>query len=90
MFSVPEGRAANQLLAATTFKPPMGAVREVLLAPAVIHEDGSRDDRRERHAVVALDDGLHPVSRQNLKRGALGRPGQRVRVLAHVHVPMCM
>ena len=26
MFSVPEGRAANQPLAAMTFKPPMGAL----------------------------------------------------------------
>ena len=25
MFSVPEGRAANQPLAATTFRPPIGA-----------------------------------------------------------------
>ena len=25
MFSVPEGRAANQPLAVTTFRPPMGA-----------------------------------------------------------------
>ena len=60
------------------------AVREVLLAAAVVDEDGSRDDRRRRHAVVALDDGLDPVGRQDLKRGALGRRGQRVRVLAHV------
>ena len=60
------------------------AVREVLVAAAVVDEDGPRDDRRRRHAVVALNDGLDAVRRQDLERRALGRPGQRVRVLAHV------
>ena len=53
-------------------------------AAAVVDEDGARDDRRRRDAVVALDDRLDAVGRQHLERGALGRPGQRVRVLAHV------
>ena len=60
------------------------AIRRVLLAAAIIHEDGPRDDRRRRDAVVGLDDRRHPVGCQHLQRGALRRPGQRVRVLAHV------
>ena len=60
------------------------AVREVLLATAVVDEDGPGDDRRRRDAVVGLDDRLHAVGRQDLQRRALGRRGQRVRVLAHV------
>ena len=31
----------------------------------------------------ALNDGLDAVGRQHLQRGALGRVGERVRVLAH-------
>src|SRR5262249_10961025 len=60
------------------------AVREVLLAAAIVDENGSRNDRRWRHAIVTLDDGLYPVGRQHLQCGALGRRGQSVRVLAHV------
>ena len=60
------------------------AVGQVLLAAAVVDEDGPRDDRRRRDAVVALDDRLDAVGGQHFQRGALGRAGQRVRVLAHV------
>ena len=60
------------------------AVGEVVRAAAVVDEDGARDDRRRRHAVVALDHRLHAVGGQDLERRALGRAGQRVRVLAHV------
>ena len=60
------------------------AVGEMLRAAAVVNEDRARDDRRRRHAVVALDDRLDVVGRQHLERGALGRPGQRVGVLAQV------
>ena len=42
-----------------------------------------RDDRRRRHAVVALEDRLDALGRQDLQRGSLGRTGQGVRVLAH-------
>ncbi len=60
------------------------AVGEMLLAAAVVDENGARDDGRRRDAVVALDDGLDAVGRQHFEGGALGRRGQRVRVLAHV------
>ena len=59
-------------------------VGEVLLAATVVNENSPRDDRRRRHSVVALDDGLHVVGRQHLERGALGGPGDRVGVLTHV------
>ena len=60
------------------------AVGEAIAAPAIVDEDGVRDHRRRREAVVALDDGRHIVGRQHLQRGALRRPRERVRVLAHV------
>ena len=60
------------------------AVREVSLSVAVVDENGPRDDGSRRHAVAVLNDGLDAVGRQHLQRGALGRSGQRVRVLAHV------
>ena len=60
------------------------AVREMLLAAAVIDEDGSGDDRGRGDTLVALNDRLHSIARQDLQRRALGRAGQRVRVLAHV------
>src|SRR5581483_1948560 len=60
------------------------AVGQVLPAAAVIDEDGARDDRRRRHAVVALDHGLDAVGGQDFEGGALGRPRQGVRVLAEV------
>ena len=53
-----------------------------LVAAAVVDQNRVRDDRRRRHAVVALDDGLDAVGREHFERGALGRTGQRVRVLA--------
>ena len=59
-------------------------VGEVVPAAAVVDEDGPRDDGRWRDAIVALDDRLNPVSRQHLDGGALGWPGQGVRVLSHV------
>ena len=49
------------------------AVREVLLAAAVVDEDGSGDDRGRGDAVVALDDRLHSIARQDLQCRALGR-----------------
>jgi hypothetical protein len=58
------------------------AVREVLAAAAVVHQDRVRDDRCGGDTVVALDDGVHPVGREHLERRALGRCGERVGVLA--------
>ena len=60
------------------------AICEARPPAAVAYEDPPRDDRRRRHAIVPLDDGLHPVGRQHLERRALGGPGDAVRVLAHV------
>ena len=53
-------------------------------AATVVDEDGARNDRRRGDAVIALDDRLDPVRRQHFERGALGRAGQRVGVLADV------
>ena len=58
------------------------AVARVLGAAAVVDEDRVRDDRRRRHAVVALDDRLDAVGGQHLERRPLGRTGEGVRVLA--------
>src|SRR5208283_3271026 len=60
------------------------AVRELLLSAAIVHEDRTRNDRRRRHAVAALADRFYIVGCQNLECGALGWPGKRVGVLAHV------
>ncbi len=60
------------------------AVGEMLGARAVIDQDGARDDRGRCESVVSLDDRLHVVGRQDFERGALGRPGDRMGVLAHV------
>ena len=60
------------------------AVRQVLLPAAVVDENGARDDGGGGHAVVALDDRMDFVARQDLQRRALGRRGKGVRVLAHV------
>ena len=60
------------------------SVREVRLAAAIVGEDGPRDHRRRRHAVVALNDGVDIVRRQDFERGPLRGIGNRVRVLAHV------
>ena len=44
MFSVPEGRAANQPLAATTFRPPIGAsLPGARVSLAVIGSPARRD-----------------------------------------------
>ena len=62
------------------------AVRQPVLAVAVVDEDGPRNHRRGRHPVVGLDDGPDIVGGEHFERGALGRTGQRVRVLAHDRV----
>ena len=59
-------------------------VRQLRRAAAVIGEDRPRDDGRRRDAVLTLNDGLDPVRRQHLERGALRRVRQGVRVLPHV------
>jgi hypothetical protein len=60
------------------------AVREMLGARAVVDEDRARDDRGRCKSAVTLDDCLHPIGRQNFERCALGRPGNRVGILAHI------
>ncbi len=64
------------------------AVRLVRGAAPVVDQDRVRDDRRRRDAVFPLDDGLHLIRGQDLERGALGRSGHRVGVLAHVQRPV--
>ena len=53
-------------------------------ATAVVHENRVRDDRCRGHALIALDDRVHPVGDEHLERRALSRLGQRVGVLPHV------
>jgi hypothetical protein len=60
------------------------AVSKTIMAAAVVDQDCPRDNRCRRKPVVLLDDSLDAVSGQNFERCALGRPGQRMRVLAHV------
>src|SRR5579883_3319261 len=60
------------------------AVGKMFLAPAVVGQNGSRDDRRGSKAVALLDDGLDSVGGQHFQRGALRRGRQRVAVLPHV------
>ena len=60
------------------------AVRAMPGAISVVHENRTRDDRGRGHAVVALDDGFHPVGDEDLERRALRRLGDCVGVLAHV------
>src|SRR5882757_3522438 len=54
------------------------AVREVPLAALVIYENGPRDNRRRRDAVVLLNDCIYVVGREDLQGGALGRIGHCV------------
>ena len=56
------------------------AVALVFGAATIIDEDGVRDDGRRGHAVVALQDRLDPLGRQNLERRSLRRAGKGVRV----------
>jgi len=60
------------------------AIGEMLGAAPIVDEDRPRNRRRRRHTVVALNDGLDAVRRQDFERGALRGSGHRVRVLAHV------
>ena len=49
---------------------------------AVVGQDGVRDDRRRRRGVALGHEHLHSVRGQHLERGALGRLGQAMGVLA--------
>ena len=60
------------------------AVGQTGLASAIVNNDGARNDRRRRHAIIALDDRFDAVGREHFERGALRGRGQRVRVLAHL------
>ncbi len=61
------------------------AVRAALAALAVlavVHQDGARDGRRRRKAVIGLDHRLHAIGGEHRERVALRGPRQRVGVLA--------
>ena len=60
------------------------AVGQLLGAAAIVHEDRARDHRRRREPSSLLNDRLDAVGRQHFQCRSLRRPGQRVRVLAHV------
>src|SRR5580692_9343440 len=59
------------------------AIREVILAPLVVNENGTRDDRRRSYSVILLDYGFDVVCSQHFKCSALGRFRHPVRVFAH-------
>ncbi len=59
-------------------------IGEVIFASAIVDQDGARNHRRRRHAVLPLDDGLHSVARQDFKRCALRRRRKGVRILTHI------
>ena len=56
----------------------------MLGARAVVDEDRARDHWGRCESVVSLDDGLHPVRRQDFESRALGRPGNGMVSLAHI------
>jgi len=60
------------------------AVGQMLFSIAVVNQDCPRNDWCWCDTVVLLDDGFHPVAREHFQRGALGRRGQSVCILAHV------
>src|SRR5437879_318782 len=60
------------------------AIGQSLLAAAVMHNNGARNNRRRGHAIVALDDGLDEVGREHLKSGSLRRAGESVSILAQM------
>ncbi len=60
------------------------AVSEVLLAAAVVNENGSRDDRGRSYTVALLNDRLHVVCRQHFEGGALRGPRDGVRVFPQI------
>ncbi len=49
------------------------AVGEMILTTAVVGENGMRNNRGRREAVVALDYGMYPIGGQHFQGGALGR-----------------
>ena len=52
-------------------KPENGGGSDAMLVtPAVVNENGSRDHRCRREAVVTLDDRLHIIGGQKLERCA--------------------
>ena len=85
------GRAA---VGGIVFEPAVGrrivrrrdddAVGETGFATAIVNNDGARNHRRRRHAVIFLNDGFHAVGREHFERGALCGRGKPVRVLAHL------
>ena len=60
------------------------AVRETGFAAAIVNDNGARNHRRWRHAVIFLNDGFHAVGREHFERGALRGRRERMRVLPHL------
>src|SRR5262245_14111146 len=54
------------------------------LLRAVMHKDRARDDRRWRHSIVTLNDGLDLVCREHFQCGTLGWTRKCMGVLAQV------
>src|SRR5260221_13473416 len=56
----------------------------MLLAAAIIHQNGMRNHRRRSNTIVTLDECLHFISRKYFQRGTLSWTGQAVSILAHI------
>jgi len=63
------------------------AVRLLRGLGAIVREDGVRDDRRRRVAVLAIDQGLHAIGAEHLQCRAQRGLRERMRVPADVERP---
>src|SRR5262249_45668084 len=59
-------------------------ISQVLLATAVVHDNGARNDGGRGHAIISLKDAHDVVGRKHFQRGPLSRTGKSVGILAEV------
>src|SRR6188472_2133696 len=64
------------------------AVCQSCRPPKIVErENGVRDCRRRRIAIIAIDHGLHAIGREHLEGGRESWLGQRVRVFSDIERP---